>query len=135
MVTGGCLCGAIRFEIDADALGGGFCYCRDCQVVSGGMPGAVMVFPRGAYRLLKGDPKIHMSTSDQGVRVGRAFCPDCGTHLSAWNEHHQAIIPVRVGALDQPSAFAPSANLWTRSAQPCHRPDRGLQCFETQPEG
>jgi len=133
MITGGCLCGAIRFEIDAEGLGGGYCYCRDCQYVSGGMPSAVMVFPRFAFRLLKGTPKAHRAISARGISIERSFCGDCGTHVTAWNEDHQDIIPVRVGVLDKPDAFAPMANLWMRSARSWHRPDTGLQCFETQP--
>jgi len=134
MVTGGCLCGAIRFEIDATSLGGGYCYCRDCQYVSGGMPGVVAVFPRPAFRLLKGTPKTHRSTSARGTSLERAFCGDCGTHVSAWNEARQDIIPIRVGVLDDPDAFAPMANLWMRSARSWHRPDVALRCFETQPD-
>lgn len=57
----------------------------------------------------------------------------CGTHLSAINAGHPEIMPIRVGALDEPGVFGPGANLWVRSTQPWHRIDRALACFETQP--
>ena len=133
MVTGGCLCGSIRFEIDARPVGGGFCYCRDCQYTSGGLAGAVLVFPRAAHRLRRGTPNTYWSVSEEGTRVGRSFCPACGTHLSAINPRHPEIIPIRVGVLDDPGVFRPGANLWLRSAQPWHQIDRVLACFETQP--
>jgi hypothetical protein len=133
MITGGCLCGAIRFEIEADPIGGGFCYCRDCQIVAGGAPGAVMAFPRTAYRDIGRPPSEYRSVSDAGVEVVRLFCPNCGTHISARNDRRADIIPIRVGVLDDPGVFRPQANLWLRSAQPWHTIDQGLPGFETQP--
>ncbi len=133
MIKGGCMCGSIRFEIDAAPIGAGYCYCRDCQTISGGAPGAVIVFPRIAYRSVGRVPHEFRSVSDRGTEIVRVFCPTCGTHISAQNALHDEIIPIRAGVLDDPSIFRPSASLWLRSAQPWHMIDRTLACFETQP--
>lgn len=133
MITGGCLCGAVRFEVDGPAIGAGFCYCRDCQKVSGGMPAAVAVFARSGYRLTAGPPAVHQATAESGGQVTRMFCAKCGTHLSAYNEKHPEMLPIKVGTIDQPFDFEPSANLWTRSALTWHPLDRSAPSFPTQP--
>lgn len=133
MITGGCLCGAIRYQADGQAIGAGFCYCRDCQKVSGGMPAAIVVFPRRAFRLTAGAPVSYDAQAERGGKVTRSFCGACGAHLFAQNEKHPEMMPVRVGTIDQPFEFMPSVNLWTRSALPWHRLDHALQSFETQP--
>ena len=132
-ITGGCACGSIRYAIDAEPLGGGFCHCRDCQYRSGGGPTAVLAFPRSAYRPIQGSPQSYWTTSDRGVRVARLFCGVCGTGISALNEDNPQIIPISVGSLDDPSIFKPVAHIWTQSAQPWHQIDRSLACFDGNP--
>ncbi len=129
-ITGGCLCGAIRYAIAARPIGGGFCHCRDCQYLSGGTPASVIGFPRKAFRLTKGEPRAYWSTSDRNARVARLFCADCGTRISALNESNPETIPISVGSLDDPSAFTPMAHIWTASAQPWHHIDPSIPCFE-----
>ena len=132
-ITGGCLCGSIRYAVDAEPLSGGFCHCRDCQYRCGGGPAAVVAFPRSAYRSVKGTPLAYWSTSESGVRVARLFCVACGTPISALNEHNPQIIPISVGSLDDPSIFKPVAHIWTQSAQPWHGIDRSRVCFDKNP--
>jgi hypothetical protein len=133
-ITGGCLCGAIRYAIDAEPLGGGYCHCRDCQYRAGGGPATVIVFPREAYHLTQGAPRAYWSVSDRGVRVARLFCPKCGTGISTLNADHPQIIPISVGSLDDPTLFKPLAHIWTRSAPPWHGIDRSLICYEGDAE-
>jgi hypothetical protein len=61
------------------------------------------------------------------------FCAKCGTHLSASNLKHPEMLPIKVGTIDPPFQFAPSANLWTRSALPWHPLDSSMPSFTMQP--
>ena len=133
MITGGCLCGEIRYEVDGPAIGGGFCYCRDCQKVSGGMPAAVAVFLRSGYLVTAGAPASHLGRAESGADVTRTFCTKCGTHISASNLKHPEMLAIKVGTIDQPFRFAPSANLWTRSALSWHPVDSSMPSFPMQP--
>ena len=72
---GGCLCGAIRYEITAEPLFGGHCQCRDCQHESGGGHTSFMAFPSDAVKLT-GTPRFYESKADSGNTMGRGFCPD-----------------------------------------------------------
>jgi len=131
--TGGCLCGAIRYEVSAPPLFQGVCHCRDCQYVSGGAPANVMVVPKTAITVIKGQTRTYWVTGDSGGRVGREFCEVCGTQLFSNLEPQPAIAVIKAGSLDDPSQFAPSMQIWTGSAQPWHHIDAALPAFEKGP--
>jgi hypothetical protein len=122
MITGGCLCGKIRYEADGESFLAIRCHCRDCQYVAGGEPTAVMSVGRGALRV-QGEPRAYRSKADSGVGVFRSFCADCGTPLFAGNEKDADVIAIKLGSLDDPSRFAPAGHIWTSSAQPWHHID------------
>jgi hypothetical protein len=119
MITGGCLCGKIRYEADGESFLAVRCHCRDCQYVSGGEPAAVISFVRGILQV-QGEPRIYRSKADSGVAVFRSFCADCGTPLFAGNKKDAEVISIKLGSLDEPSKFAPAGHIWTSSAQPWH---------------
>jgi hypothetical protein len=76
--SGGCLCGAVRYECFAAPMRSFKCHCRDCQRTSGSafLPG--MVVPADALKLIRGEPKYYAVTADSGHTVSRGFCPECG---------------------------------------------------------
>src|SRR3974390_2630038 len=104
---GGCLCGAVRYEISAEPIFQVACHCRDCQYAAGGAPSLIVVVPRAAFRVTKGAARTYSSLGDSGAPVERNFCPDCGTPL--WSEPKGIgdFIALKVGGLDDPSAFRP----------------------------
>lgn len=131
--TGGCLCGQIRYEVDADTFRAVSCHCRDCQYVSGGEPAVVVTFPSAAVHTVKGQARVFQTTADSGTRVYRSFCPNCGTPLFAGNEGHPEIIAVKIGSLDNPSGYAPAFHIWVSSAQPWHHIDPTKPAFPKSP--
>jgi hypothetical protein len=132
-IDGGCLCGAIRYEIESDSSLAAFCHCRDCQYVSGGAPAAVVVFPSDAVRVVRGKERVFWNKADSGARVYRSFCDNCGTPLFAGNELHPKSVVVKLGSLDDPSRFAPLCHIWTSSAQPWHHIDPAKPAFPKSP--
>jgi hypothetical protein len=118
-ITGGCLCGRIRYRIGVAPLAAVACHCRDCQYVSGGAEANVLAVPVAALAV-EGAPKRYRSRADSGNTVWRSFCPDCGTPLFAGNDAHPEFVSVKVGSLDDPSGFARQAHIWTASAPPWH---------------
>ncbi len=81
--TGGCACGAIRYEGSAAPIAELNCHCRDCQRSSGTGFSTVAIVPTDSLRLLQGTPKQHLTTADSGALVRREFCAECGTPLFA----------------------------------------------------
>jgi len=134
MHTGGCLCGAVRFELTAEPQMFGFCHCRDCQRLTGGEPVAVVVGPRESFRLTRGALKAFRSTAASGNVADRHFCPECGTHVASRLEAGP-FMAVRVSTLDEPPSLQPQFEIWTSTAQPwAHRPP-GLASFEENAPG
>ncbi len=133
-LAGGCLCGAVRYELSGPEQIEFSCHCRDCQYASGGAPAHVIVLLTKDVTITKGQPKEYWNTSAKGRRVARLFCPECGVPLFGKNEKHPQYLAVKVGSLDDPSGFRPQANIWTKSAQPWHHLDAAISRFKANPE-
>ncbi len=76
--TGGCLCGAIRYEAGEPPNKSGTCHCHMCQQWTGSAFYAFAGFPVSAFRFTRGEPKIYKSSPI----AERGFCPDCGSSLT-----------------------------------------------------
>jgi hypothetical protein len=113
--SGGCACGAIRFECDADPVLMLNCHCRDCQQATGTAYAAILALPKAAVRL-SGEPRYHRRLGDSGHAVERGFCPSCGSPLCGNLERFPDLFMVRAGSLDDPSRFEPAMDIFTESA-------------------
>jgi len=133
--TGGCLCGAVRYESVGEPLFSLLCHCRDCQHQSGGAYVAAMRVPAAGFRVTKGQPRLYVSSSDAGNRVTRAFCPECGCPLFIRVSARPEIVGLRVGSLDDPSGFRPEADIFVKSAQPWDHMNPDLPKHLTYPPG
>lgn len=114
-VTGGCLCGRVRFRIDARPLAMRMCWCRLCQYLAAGNATVNLVFPSNAIRI-EGELKDYPSVAESGRRMHRRFCPNCGTQLFSEAEERPHLIIVRNGALDDTALLKPDATIWTAQA-------------------
>lgn len=130
-IEGGCLCGAVRYEITGDFAGSGVCHCRSCQYTTGGGPNYVALAPTAAFKVTKGEPKRYTRPGGSGGDITRVFCGDCGTPL--WSEGAFPFYPVKAGGLDDPSILEPAIHLWTSEAQPWHRIEPGRPAFPENP--
>ena len=77
-ITGGCLCGQLRYEANAEPIFSAVCHCKTCQKQSGTAFRVVIAVPRPAVSI-QGSPKIYTRTGDSGQQVVNRFCPDCGS--------------------------------------------------------
>lgn len=130
-MTGGCLCGRVRYRVTAEPLGARLCWCRDCQHIAGNGT-ANAVFPTERIEI-SGEPAEYVSQADSGNTIRRRFCPACGCHLFSDSSGRAGLTVVRVGTLDDPSAVAPSANIWAASAPAWACLDPALDRIERQP--
>lgn len=133
--TGGCLCGAVRYESVGEPLFSLKCHCRDCQKSSGTAYVAAMRVPADGFRVTQGTPRRYVSRSDAGNEVSRYFCGDCGSPLYIQVSTRPDIVGLRVGTLDDPSVFRPEAEIFMKSAQPWDRADPGLPHHADYPPG
>jgi hypothetical protein len=115
MVTGGCLCKAVRYDIDAEPIVTRLCWCRTCQYFALGNAAVSVCFPSASIAV-HGETRDYASTADSGSRMHRRFCPQCGTHLFSEAEPRPHLIFVRAGSLDDPDIARPGATIWTANA-------------------
>jgi hypothetical protein len=127
--SGGCACGAVRYECSAAPRSMVNCHCRDCQRAGGAGFSPTVVVPAAAFRLLRGEPKRHSTAAESGHTAFRAFCGECGAPLFASSSARRDFIGIRAGSLDDPSWFQPEAEVWAASAQPWDRLDGALPHF------
>ncbi len=108
-VTGGCLCGAVRYSVRWPPLNIGYCHCRMCQRASGAPVVAWLTVARQNFQLTSGETRAHRSSS----RGLRRFCPVCGTPLTMEVPGDDREIDVTVASLDTPEIAAPDHHGWT----------------------
>jgi hypothetical protein len=131
-LTGGCQCGAVRYEVTAPPLTVYACHCTECQRLSASAFGMSMPVPRGAVRITKGTPKRWSRTADSGNLVSGLFCGDCGCRLIHETCGNDAVVVVKPGTLDDTSWLRPVGHYWTQSAQPWLRGRLEGLVFERQ---
>jgi hypothetical protein len=118
-ITGGCHCGAIRYEADVDPATAGLCHCTDCQVLSGtAFRVSVRALP-DSFRIVDGTSRIYIKTAESGIKREQAFCETCGSPIYAATPGAEPkIVSIRVGTIDQRDQLRPVAQIWTRSQLP-----------------
>ena len=126
-VTGGCLCGAVRYVATGRQLNSRVCHCRQCQKAVGSALNARILF-HGDQVTFEGIPSTAHSSDD----LMRGFCAGCGTSVYT---HRLSTnwIGLTVGSLDDPGQFRPEAHTWVSEKQPWLLICDGLPQFERMP--
>jgi hypothetical protein len=110
-VTGGCLCGAVRYESKEPPTGGGYCHCRICQRSGGGLFNASVSVPGPAFRFTKGKPRYYRASSF----AKRGFCVECGSPIVFFYEGNPHVW-IKIGSLDHPEDWPMTKEAaWGRS--------------------
>jgi hypothetical protein len=103
-ITGGCLCGAVRFEATTSPTWIAYCHCRMCQRAYGQASGIFVAFKgeqKDAFRFTKGEPKYYRSSA----WLERGFCAECGSPLGIRSPQGHSVM---VGTLDHPEEWPPN---------------------------
>ena len=115
-ITGGCLCGKIRYRADAEPAFVGLCHCHDCQKFTGSAFAAVIGWPKSAVEVT-GALKTFTKLGDSGKPIKRMFCPDCGSSVMDEAEAAAGIVMMQAGTLDNTSWVKPTSQIYCASAQ------------------
>lgn len=133
--TGGCQCGAVRYEITGPPTTVYACHCTECQRQSGSAFAMAAVIPQAHFRVTRGSPAMFARPTGPAKVMECWFCADCGTRL--YHMPGGAAYPnrnVKPGTLDDTSWLVPTTHFWTRSAQKwVVIPDDALR-HDTQPD-
>jgi hypothetical protein len=114
-VTGGCLCGSVRYEAEVFLRNGYICHCTICQRSTGQPSEITVLIKAGTLRYLKGEPK-YFTSSAEGKR---GFCGKCGSRL-VWQAHRHEddwLTNLTVGSLDQPDEARVTRHIYADTQQ------------------
>ena len=132
MMSGGCLCGAVRYETRAEPAWTVICYCRDCQRASGS--GYVPVIGvRRADLGITGETRSFEVSSASGGPATRHFCPRCGSLIFGGIVGVDTSHTIYAGSLDDPTVFRPTIAIFNRDRPVWALMPPGLTVFETMP--
>jgi hypothetical protein len=134
-LTGGCLCGGVRFEVTEAPSRAGYCHCTRCQRRTGTAASPQAGIERGSLRITKGEELIRAYEPDDGF--AKLFCSECGSAL--WSRHPEdpEVVSIRLGAFDRDPGVRPSYRQFVAYAAPWEPlPDDGLPRYpEARPPG
>ncbi len=111
-LTGGCLCGAVRYEVTAEPRSASTCHCRMCQRQSGSAFMGFFTVPASGLRLT-GEIRLYESPL-----ATRGFCPACGSNLTMTYLHERDAVGITMGTLDDPAAVPPELHWGVESWVP-----------------
>jgi len=118
-LTGGCNCGAVRYEVTEPLVRASYCHCKRCQRRTGAAASAQAHPAPGAFRIVAGQAKLRMW-----------FCGDCGSAIFGSNPSHPESIGIRMGTFDHDPGVRPTVRQFVADAavwEPL--PDDGLPRF------
>jgi hypothetical protein len=125
VLTGGCLCGGVRFEVTEPLVSAGYCHCTRCQRRTGTAASPQARVAPGSLRITAGEELLRAFEPPGGFR--KVFCCACGAAL--WSRHptDADVINVRLGAFDGDPGIRPSHRQFVAYAAPWEPiPDDGL---------
>ncbi len=126
-LTGGCLCGGVRFELTGPPREAGYCHCTRCQRRTGTGSSAQARIDGDTFRLLAGDELIGSWRHPEGG-FEKCFCRECGAHLFSRNPENPRQMSVRMGAFDGDPGVRPSFRTYVAYAAAWEPiPDDGLE--------
>jgi len=113
VLTGGCQCGAVRYEIAGAPEKIFVCHCRECRKQSASAFGISVSTRVADFRLVQGAIQHWTRDTDSGKRLRCVFCPRCGSRLWHEGEPKGRIISVKGGSLDEPPDLGAAIHIWT----------------------
>jgi hypothetical protein len=131
-ITGGCLCGSVRYTVDADTTSATICHCRDCQRFSGSAFAALVLVSKEKLTI-NGTLKTFSSIGGSGNPILRHFCPECGASIAEQPGARPDILAVNVGTFDNPALAKPSREIFRDDALPWVEIHGDIQRFAKRP--
>ena len=115
--TGGCLCGAVRWRLDARPLAVNACHCMDCKK-SAGATNVLMLLAKIDAFSSTGETQTYRKRADSGRELDIHRCAKCGTRMFHHNLASNALVFIAAGTLDDSSWAIPTSHIWVEKISP-----------------
>ena len=130
---GGCLCGAITYEVSSDPINMWNCHCDDCRRATGASFATNVFVNLIDLTITNGTVSTYQHSADSGNTMTKGFCSDCGSQLFNSNSARPEIKVVRVGTINDANFVQPWANLYSSKALSFTHLADDLDNFEKMP--
>ena len=132
--SGGCLCGAIKYEFDkSNLISAHHCHCIDCQKSTGSGKSTILMLPAQAI-LMDGELKFYTSPTSSGRNMSRGFCQECGSPVLSFIKEMQEVNFLKAGSLDDSSWLKIDSNFYSSSAHSWSPIDEDIPSFTHNPD-
>lgn len=116
-ITGGCACGAVRYQSDGKVEFSFHCHCRKCQRATGTGHSAAFALDRRTVDL-QGEVRYHQAPADNGAPTYSGFCPTCGSPILSKTSRFPDRLYFHAATLDDPARFEPAFVVYEENALP-----------------
>lgn len=131
--TGGCACGALRYDVAGEPRLMAACHCKACQRRTGSAHGVGCFFKADDVQVVSGDYATYRRTADSGRVVTFRFCPECGTTVMWKGDAMPDGVAVAGGTFDETDWIRPARHVWTSQAQAWYAFPDETEKLETVP--
>jgi hypothetical protein len=131
-LSGGCLCGAVRYTVSGDLIFSGKCYCEDCRRGSSSGHGSVYAVPEQAVTIT-GKLTEFKKAGGSGQPITRRFCPVCGSRISTTASVMPGVMMLTASSLDEPEKYVSQMSIYTSRAPSWDRPPADQPSFPEMP--
>ncbi len=132
-LTGGCQCGNIRYQINAEPIGLYACHCSECRKQSGSVHGLSLIVLTAAFEITAGTAKSWSRPTDRGTEMKCWFCGDCGNRIYHQSATWPDELSLKGGTLDQPVDVSAALHIWTASGLPSAKIPEGALSIPGEP--
>lgn len=130
--SGHCLCGNVSYEVIGDPVIVAHCHCDDCQRLTGSGHSTGAMYPLDSLTL-DGEVSEYELISENGNRVTRVFCPNCGSPILGRNSGMEGFATLSLGTMDDSNDLVPGVTVFARNRKPWDAMDESVQTFDAQP--
>src|SRR4051812_27456103 len=128
-LTGGCNCGAVRYEVTEPLVRASYCHCKRCQRRTGAAASAQAHPAPRAFRVVAGKERFRM-WNPRGGGGEKCFCGACGSAIFGSNPSHNVSVGIRMGTFDDDPGIRPTVRQFVAYAAVWEvLPDDGLPRF------
>jgi len=132
--AGGCLCGAVKYEIHGKLYNVINCHCSKCRRVHGHFSAYASSRREDLKLVEQRGLKWYRSVTDETPDVYRGFCKECGSSLF-WDARGDAYMYISAGALDQPTGLKTIAHIWMSQAGDYYELTDDIEQYEADSSG
>ena len=116
--SGGCLCGAVRYEVNGDLVRVAQCHCDDCRRATGSAFATNVFVKEEDLKVLQGETNTFQHSADSGSTMTKEFCGKCGSQLFGYGSSAAGVKNIKIGSIDDVGDIKPQIEVFTSKSLP-----------------